>query len=328
MKKELGKTYLWSLLIAFVSQLFIWGLFIFFDENPFLNQDFAETIACISSIVLQFIAVVLLLVFEKKLLKKINSNSLPFYIFFFINWCAFSILGGILTLKLVDLNILHYCDSSVEGSLFGPCFLNGIEYLFEAFFMLCAIVLLIIIRVIILIIKCLKRDKIKVRNLIKENLGKVVLIVSIVVILIILAIINSLELDKKYYLNALIKNGDEFITYDDSTIIVDGIMDTKFTKSTILIDYDSKTVGFLMSRSIDEFLFYKLEEGNCVNGDRYLQREFELNNPGLSFKTFYKEEELSHRTNDLLLIMQDGTEYSSCNIKDYDGDSDPFLGMN
>ena len=328
MNKRLGMTYLWSLLFSVIAQIFFWGVFIFFDESKIISQDLAEGLACLSSIVLLFVSIILILIFEKKITKKLNVNPLPLYIFFTINWGVFSILGGLFTLKLVDIGILHYCDSSAGGSLFGPCFLNGIEYIFESIIMILAIVLLIVLRLIILFIKFIKSNKEKVRKTLKENTGMVVLMVSIIIISIVFFIIKSFDLDEKYHLNHMIKNGDEFITYDESTIVVHGIKGTKFTKSTIMLDYDSKTVGFLMANSFDEFMVYKLKEGNCVSESRYLQREFELNRPGISFKTYYSNEENSHRTTDLLLVMDDNKMYSACNIKDEDGDYEPFLDLN
>ena len=75
-------------------------------------------------------------------------------------------------------------------------------------------------------------------------------------------------------------------------------------------------------------MVYKLKEGNCISDDRYLQREFELSRPGKIFKTYYSNEENSHRTTDILLIMNDGDFYSACDIRDEDGDYEPFLGLN
>ena len=328
MDKRLSMTYLWSLLFSILAQIFFWGVFIFFDESKIISRDFAEGLACLSSIVLLLIFIVLVLIFERKITNKLNIKSLPMYIFFTINWFVFSILGGLFTLKLVDIGILHYCDSSAGGSLFGPCFLNGIEYILESIILILAIILLIVLKLIIVLIKFIKKDKEKIKRILKDKAGIVILILIIISMSILFLIIKNFDLDEKYHLNHMIKNGDEFITYDESTIVVNGIKGTNFTKSTIMLDYDSKTVGFLMSNSFNEFMVYKLKEGNCISDDRYLQREFELSRPGKTFKTYYSNEENSHRTTDILLIMNDGNFYSACDIRDEDGDYEPFLGLN
>ena len=79
MNKRLGMTYLWSLLFSVIAQIFFWGVFIFFDESKIISQDLAEGLACLSSIVLLFVSIILILIFEKKITKKLNANPLPLY---------------------------------------------------------------------------------------------------------------------------------------------------------------------------------------------------------------------------------------------------------
>ena len=72
-------------------------------------------------------------------------NSKKFNTIFFFLWSVTSILITFGLLELVDNKILHVCQG-----LGWSCFLNGIEYAIEGFFMITLAVLILIIKIIII----------------------------------------------------------------------------------------------------------------------------------------------------------------------------------
>jgi len=121
--KELIK----ALLYTIIFQLISWGLFTICDEFPLLNRSNAELLATILGIAILIIVLIMYFLFETKIIKKYNLNSIKFNTSLIILWIIFSICGILLTSYLIDKDILHYCLSD-ENSSWMPCFLNGIEY--------------------------------------------------------------------------------------------------------------------------------------------------------------------------------------------------------
>lgn len=117
------KEFLKALKYAIIFQIISWGIFILVDESPFIIKSNAEMISIWIGIFLLLILILLYFIFSKKVIIKNNLNSLAFNINLLVLWVIFSIMGIYVTLKLVDMRVLHYC-----GGTGWDCFLNGIEY--------------------------------------------------------------------------------------------------------------------------------------------------------------------------------------------------------
>ena len=153
------KNLLYALLYSFIGQLLCFTTFILIDEIPFINKDTRELLAIIIGVIVLIVLLVIYNIYESKILKKHNLNKLSFNIFLIISWIIFSIANCLILLKFVDMGVLHYCDTQSEGNIFGPCFINGIEYLIYPIFVGFVSVLLILWKVIVYIYKYIKRGK-------------------------------------------------------------------------------------------------------------------------------------------------------------------------
>ena len=83
-----------------------------------------NTVYITNTIVGIFLLIVLLLlyfIFTKNVIVENNYNSIIFNVSLLILWIIFSILGIYITLKLVDIGVLHYCSGGGWN-----CILNGI----------------------------------------------------------------------------------------------------------------------------------------------------------------------------------------------------------
>lgn len=147
------KEFLGSLVYAIVSQLIMWGVFVFCHEFPFLDKSDAEGLAVYVGISMLVVSLALYFIYMKKIVNKKKYNSLVFDIAFFIFWFVFSYLGGAVTLKLVDMNIIHKC---VGG---WACFLNGILYGLFSFGLMFEAAIVIVIKLSIGIYKYLAKRK-------------------------------------------------------------------------------------------------------------------------------------------------------------------------
>ena len=131
-----------------ICQLLCWGIFILCDENKFVSQSSAESMAIISGIILLIALLIIYFVFGNRFIKKYNINSIKFNIFLLILWIVISLLVMVVLIGLVDINYLHVCQTSGWG-----CFLNGIEYGLQGIYMVILAILILIIKLIILFYK-------------------------------------------------------------------------------------------------------------------------------------------------------------------------------
>lgn len=144
---------------------------------------------------------------------------------------------------------------------------------------------------------------------------------------------NRFETKLKNKLSVLVKNADEIIddytgnppdTVEDDNSEFGGFMGTRFKRSAILIDYDSKKVTFIFpspnTAVRDESCYYKeyrLSEGTEIYNSNVQYRK-ELGDPGKTFTTFFLENNKS-RTIAMELCMADGSVYNINEMKDPGG---------
>ncbi|MCL2087145.1 MAG: hypothetical protein FWH05_06080 [Oscillospiraceae bacterium] len=156
------------------------------------------------------------------------------------------------------------------------------------------------------------------------------LIVVFVVFLVFIAVWTS-----EYFINSFdnnridrfIKNADEIIYYYDATIVYNGIMNTQFKESVILIDYDSMSIAFLCSGDLGSYNEFKLTKTNNIIENPNLQTKVNLSFPGQTLTTYYSSKANEHRTTAIQIIIEDGSIYSISNIKDKNTGFDYYLGL-
>ena len=137
-----------------ICQLLYWGIFIICDENKYISQSTAESLAIISGIIMLIILLVIYFIFVNKYIKNKNMNSIKFNVILFTLWSATSILITYGLCSLVNNKILHVCQGSGWS-----CFLNGFEYIMEGFFMIALVILIIITKIIIFLYKYFTKNK-------------------------------------------------------------------------------------------------------------------------------------------------------------------------
>lgn len=137
------KNYLKILKYVILFQVISWVLFIFTDEYPFINRLNAEMLSMCIGIVILIVLLLLYFIFSNKIMKKNNYSSIFFNVSLLTSWILFSILLTYVSLKLVDMGVLHYCS----GIGFA-CFLNGIEYVLFGFGMILIALIIILLKII------------------------------------------------------------------------------------------------------------------------------------------------------------------------------------
>lgn len=148
------KEFLNALKCTIIFQLLCWGCFVICDENKFIPQSSAEDLALSSGLLILVILLFVYFLFANKYIKSNNMNSKRFNIILFFLWTISSILIMFESMNLVSNNYLHVCQDTGWD-----CFLNGIEYGIEGFFMVVLAILILIIKVIIMIYKHIKKKK-------------------------------------------------------------------------------------------------------------------------------------------------------------------------
>lgn len=148
--KELGK----ALKISVIFQLICWAIFILIDENRIMRQTTAEEVSMLIGIIILIGMLVLYFIKANKYISKNQLKSTRFNIFLAASWILFSIAISFILLCLVDKGYLHVCRSSGWG-----CFLNGIEYAIECFFMILQASIFLLIKSIIRFYKYIKNKK-------------------------------------------------------------------------------------------------------------------------------------------------------------------------
>lgn len=128
---------------------------------------------------------------------------------------------------------------------------------------------------------------------------------------------------EKLRLTAFEAQADEFIEYNTSTYHMDGIMGTDYVHNMIMIDYDTKRVGFLIGSYDDRFIVISLKDTAPINSTK-VQTEYALSAPGAVLRSFYSDDNTAHGTTALELTMSDKTVYSANNLHD-ENDSPLFL---
>lgn len=139
------KEFIDAIKCTLICQLICWGLFIICDENKLMLQTNAEELALICGIGTLIVLFIVYFIYADKYVKNNNMNSIKFNIILFFLWLATSSLTTYGLCILVDNNILHACYDSGWA-----CFLNGIEYLIEGFFMIVFALLVLIIKITII----------------------------------------------------------------------------------------------------------------------------------------------------------------------------------
>lgn len=145
------KEFLKALKYVILFQIISWGIFILVDESPFIIKTSAEMVSILVGIFLLIILLLLYFIFSKKVIVKNSYNSIIFIASLLILWIIFSILGIYITLKLVDIGVLHYCSGGGWN-----CFLNGIEYGLFGFGMLIIVGIIILWNIIYYCYKLIK----------------------------------------------------------------------------------------------------------------------------------------------------------------------------
>lgn len=132
---------------------------------------------------------------------------------------------------------------------------------------------------------------------------------------------------ESYRLKNFINNADETIPYSINSVYPSGIKNTSFTTNTILIDYDTHKIGFLYYAGYDRFVVFDLTKSNENIDNNNIQIDVKLNSPGYSLTTFYPEKDLTHRTSDIQIIMENGEIYTISNLKEKDSGFYYFLNL-
>ena len=117
---------------------------------------------------------------------------------------------------------------------------------------------------------------------------------------------------------AFMKVADEALCYNDNSYFGDALMDSQFYRNTILIDYDSMSVGFLFNSSAgDEFYQFELKESEPISNAN-VQAEANLHSPGATLTTFYPDEQHAHRTTAIQLETEDGRSFTAIDLTEPD----------
>ena len=148
------KEFINAIKCTIICQLLCWGIFIICDENKYISQSSAESLAIISGIIMLVILLVIYFISVNKYIKNKNMNSIKFNVILFTLWSVTSILITYGLISLVDNKILHVCQG--DG---WACFLNGIEYAVEGFFMIALVILILCIKIIIVLYKYITKNK-------------------------------------------------------------------------------------------------------------------------------------------------------------------------
>ena len=148
------KEFINAIKCTIICQLLCWGIFIICDENKYISQSSAESLAIISGIIMLVILLVIYFISVNKYIKNKNMNSIKFNVILFTLWSVTSILITFGLNSLVDNKILHVCQGSGWS-----CFLNGIEYAVEGFFMIALVILILCIKIIIVLYKYITKNK-------------------------------------------------------------------------------------------------------------------------------------------------------------------------
>lgn len=137
-----------------ICQLICWGAFILCDENKYMSQSSANSLASISGIIILLLLFVIYFIYSDKYIKNNNMNSLKFNILLFFTWSVLSWLIMWILLNLMSHGIFHPC----QGSNLFSC-LDRIVYIYEAFSMIGIAILILIIKVIILLYKSITKKR-------------------------------------------------------------------------------------------------------------------------------------------------------------------------
>lgn len=121
-----------------------------------------------------------------------------------------------------------------------------------------------------------------------------------------------------------VKQGDEILCYNDATYY-DDIMGTGLDRNSVIIDYDTMCVGFLHGSSLYDFDLIQLSESGPCEG--VLQTTAQLESPASVFTSYAPyDEELSHKTTAVQIVMEDGRVFSAHGLKE-DSGQDMYLGL-
>lgn len=148
------KEFINAIKCTIICQLLCWGIFTICDENKYISQSTAETLAMISGIIILIILLTIYFIYSGRYIKNNNMNSIKFNIMLFSLWSASSILITYGLISLVDNKILHVCQGSGWA-----CFLNGIEYAVEGLFMIALVILILCIKILLFLYKYITKNK-------------------------------------------------------------------------------------------------------------------------------------------------------------------------
>lgn len=132
--------------------------------------------------------------------------------------------------------------------------------------------------------------------------------------------------EEKQKLDELLRTKDAEIPYNTHCINSSGINGTEYKNDTVLIDYDTKTVGFLFSASYGRFYSFPLIEGSHAVDGYHIQKQWKLKVPGKELTTYYIDDDSSHFTIGIKLEMADHSVYSVGGLEADDGGC--YLGLN
>lgn len=86
----------------------------------------------------------------------------------------------------------------------------------------------------------------------------------------------------------------------------DGLLDTPFQSSTIMIDYDTMRVSFVLEGLFDECQTFKLSKDIPAFSELRLQSVKDLSSPGKALRTYYSDSQLPHLTSGIELELESG----------------------
>lgn len=167
----------------------------------------------------------------------------------------------------------------------------------------------------------------------KHILNLLFLVVGVAICCGVLTLVNFTN-DKNHEkrINNFINNADEIIYYNLNVQNYSGFENDKilhpgnYTTDTILINYKTKKVAFLLT-NFSVFTEFQLTEGG-ISKNKHVQSIIELNSPGVYLKTFSPGGNESHRTSAIEITMKDGSKYSIDNLKETDTGYYYYLGLN
>lgn len=119
------------------------------------------------------------------------------------------------------------------------------------------------------------------------------------------------------------ESADERISYELSDEHLDGILGiSEQTTNCMLLDYENKTIGFLICVDYDKFYAFEMKE--CTSDDEaeleglHIQAELPTKDGGRVL-FFYPDEASRHRTTALLWITGKGEKYCDLSVRDDEG---------